>query len=156
VIDTEVREDLLDRLRVFPRLLNDEIDGVEHERLMRAGPGGGWGAVEVLCHLRDWDEIYITRIQRTLNEDEPFLPGVDDSLWPIERAYHEQDPRKALDAFAERRAKLLELLDTLDPAAWLRRGEHFNAGLRTISWFAEDICAHDQEHLEQLHAVLAG
>ena len=107
VIDVELRDDLLDRLREFPARLQTAIEGVDDSILTRAGPGGSWGAVEVFCHLRDWDEIYASRFERIIHETVPAIPPVDNSLWAIQRDYHLHDPRAALVEFAQRRAALV-------------------------------------------------
>jgi hypothetical protein len=154
MIDTELRDDLLDRLRDYPARLSAQIDGVERERLTRAGPSGGWGAIEIFCHLRDWDEIYAARIGRILREDVPSLPSVDDSLWPVQRDYHRQDPQAVLAEFAQRRGAIVAELDGSTPAQWMRHGVHFEQGRRSLHWFAEHIAEHDREHEEQLRQAL--
>jgi hypothetical protein len=154
MIDVELREDLLDRLRDFPARLQTTIDGVDDALLTRAGPGGGWGAVEIFCHLRDQDEVTIERVKRILRESVPAINPVDDSLWPIQRDYHLQNPRSALAEFAKRRASLVTLLDGLDPTQWQRLGIHYQHGRRPLTWFIEQIATHDQENLEQLRKAV--
>jgi hypothetical protein len=155
VIDTDLRDDLLDRLRDFPAGLRAAIDGVDDVLLTRAGPGGGWGAVEIFCHLRDWDEIYAVRIERILATDAPAIAAVDDDLWPIQRDYHRQDPHAVLAEFSKRRGALASRLDPLDPAQWQRLGIHFEHGRRSLHWFAERIALHDADHATQLRDTLA-
>jgi hypothetical protein len=154
MIDSELRDELLDRLRATPARMRTMVDGMNDATLRRAGPDGGWGAVEIFCHLRDWDEIYTERIERLLDEDEPTIPAVDDTLWPIEREYHNQNPRKALDEFAAGRTRLVEILNTLRAGEWLRGGHHPYYGRQTIAWYAEHCADHDQEHIEQLRTLL--
>jgi hypothetical protein len=153
VIDTQVREDWLDALADFPQQLRDLIDGVPVTTLTRAAPGGGWGAVEIFCHLRDWEAIYIERAERMLREREPQIMAVDDTLWPIERDYHAADPHAALREFAARRAQFVKSLGSISAADWQRGGHHSQAGWITITWLVERAAEHDAESLAQLRAL---
>ena len=93
---------------------------------MRPAFDGGWGVVEIIPHLRDWEEIYLDRATRILNEDRPALPGFDDTLWSIERDYRGQDPYETFADFAALRGELVALLQAATPetmgARWHPRG----------------------------------
>ena len=154
MIDTQVREDWLDRLADYPGQLHELIDGVPDAVLKRAAPGGGWGVVEIFCHLRDWEAIYIDRAERILREREPQIMAVDDTLWPIERDYHAADPYAALQEFADRRARFVQLLGGAQATDWQRGGHHSQAGWITISWLVERAAEHDLEHIPPLRALL--
>lgn len=154
MIDTEQRDELLDRLRATPARLAALVDGIEDAALKRAAPDGGWGAVEIFCHLRDWDDIYHERIQRLVAEDEPTIQAIDDTLWPIEREYHLQDPRVALADFTSRRARLVDFLDHLRGSDWLRGGQHPYYGRQSVAWYATHAADHDREHITQLAALV--
>lgn len=153
-IDTESRDKLIDELVEFPARLHELIAGADDEELTRAGPEGSWGVVEVLCHLRDWERIYVQRVQRMSEEDDPTFETVDDSLWPIDRDYHAQDPREVLEDFAEHRSKLVDLLEELSVGDWAREGHVPRQGRVTIGWYAEHVLGHDSEHLRQIRQAL--
>lgn len=155
MIDQEDIDLLLDRLREFPDLLRELIADTDEEQLARAGAGGGWGVVEVFCHLRDIEEIFIVRTGRMLAEEEPFMPVVDESLWPIERDYATQNARIALEQFAENRAQFTRMLSRLDPLDWHRRGHHAELGEQTVLWYARHAADHDATHLQHLRELLA-
>lgn len=151
------REQILEDLTGFPddlrRLLfSAHVD----DALYRPGSDGGWGIVEILPHLRDWEEIYLERARRIVEEENPDLPGVDDALWPIERDYRGQDPREVFDDFSDLRQEHIDLLLELPPEAWSRTGEHSLYGPMTLGWMEDYVCDHDSEHLDQAREVLAG
>ena len=154
MIDTESRDALIDALAEFPARLHEMIAGTSDDELTRAGPEGSWGVVEVLCQMRDREEIFVQRIQRIIAEDDPTFETIDDSLWPIDRDYHAQDPRQVLEDFAERRAKLVDMLEDLKVSDWSREGHLPRKGSVTIGWYAEYIAAHDTEHLAQVRQAL--
>lgn len=159
------RETILSELTVFPgefrRLVMRSHD---REALLRPAADGGWGVVEILPHLRDWDEVYADRIFAIVETDVPRLTSFDDSLWSIERDYRGQDPVETLDDFAEIRRKTVELLAQLPPDAWRReaifeteallelwQSEGVPASERriTLHWLCDQMCDHDREHLNQ-------
>lgn len=122
---------------------------------MRPSRDGGWGVVEVLAHMRDWEEVFLERLGLTATEDRAFLPAQDDELWPIERDYRGQEPARTLERFREDRTKTLAFLHGLPVDDWNRRATHGIVGAVTILWLADHICDHDAEHLEQARDALA-
>ncbi|MDI3340523.1 MAG: DinB family protein [Sphaerobacter sp.] len=148
------REELLDRLRHFPERVARIVDPQPIEALRRAGANGGWGAVEILAHLRDWDEVTLDRVRRIVHEDTPELENFDTGFWAIERDYHAQDPRQVLAAFRARRARLVALLESLPDSAWQRTGRHPRWGTITLEELVQRVDEHDQKQLRALRDVL--
>lgn len=149
-------EAIISAMESFPEDLSRAIFG-DHdpEALMRPASDGGWGVVEVLPHLADWEEIFLDRVRRTALEEHPYLSGFDDSLWAIERDYRGQEPRASFDRFAEGRRATVDFLRALPAEAWARTSEHGYYGEVTLQWLGNHICDHDQEHLLQARDALA-
>ncbi len=144
------RDEILHALEQFPTELKRLIlDPADKDALLKPAFDGGWGIVEILPHLRDWEEIYLDRIQAILTEELPSLPGFDDTLWSIERDYRGQDPYETFAAFAELRGQLVSQLKSATSADWDRLGVHGYYGEITLLWMANHICDHDDEHLQQ-------
>lgn len=152
------REHILEQLEGFPDELERVIfaDHVTDEDIFRPGSDGGWGVIEVLPHLRDWEAIYMERARMIVDEDNPHIAGYDDSLWPIERDYRGQDPEQVFDEFQALRAEHVSYLKALAADAWSRTGEHSLWGQTTLHWMENYISDHDHEHLNQARDVLAG
>lgn len=165
------RETILSELSVFPgefqRLVMRSHD---REALLRPAADGGWGVVEILPHLRDWDEVYADRIVTIVETDLPRLTSFDDSLWSIERDYRGQDPVETLKDLTEIRRKTVELLSKLPADAWQReaifetkellefwQSEGVPASDRriTLHWLCNQMCDHDREHLNQALGAVA-
>lgn len=153
-IDAEAREDLIDRLQEFPARIQNLITEADEADLKRAGPGGAWGAVEILCHLRDLEELYLERLIAMLEEDGAELEVVEDSLWPIARDYLNQDPLEAFDDFVNYRRQVIDLLDEADNSDWARTGRHAKLGQMTIRDYTEWVVNRDREHEQMLRAAL--
>lgn len=131
------------------------IEGKSSEELTQPAHDGGWGLVEILPHLRDWEEIIEQRVAMILAEDEPALDEYDDSLWAIEHAYREQDTRAAFEEFSSRRGALVERLAALGKEEWNRVGILPKRGRVTLHWLMNRVCDHDAKHVVQARDVLA-
>lgn len=153
-IDAEAREELIDQLQDYPGRMQQLLEDASLEDLERAGPGGAWGGVETLCHLRDVEELFLERLERMLEEDDPDLPVVEDSLWPIQRDYLNQDPFEAFEDFVDYRRQVVDLLLELNSRAWSRSGRHSQFGKTTVRDFVERVIARDKEHERLLRAAL--
>ena len=137
----------------FDRLV---IRPYDRGTLMQPAANGGWGVVEILPHLRDWESIYYERARAIVQEENPRLMAQDDSLWAIERDYRSQDPAETLAELSAMRERLVSLLNNLPPDAWERTGEHSAYGQITLRWLMNQLCDHDREHLDQaLNAVVS-
>jgi hypothetical protein len=111
--------------------------------------------IENLCHLRDWEEIFLARTRAVLEQDRPALPAHDDELWAIERDYRGQDPARVVQQFHALRGDLVSLLRAADATAWSRSGVHEVHGDVTLRWLAEQARRHGEEHLGQIREALA-
>ena len=141
----------------------------------RPGPDA-WSAKEIICHLRDIEELCMLRYHAMLSMPDPkvFVVGltapdpeawgivggvpypVDAERWAEERQYLRCDTQLALDAFRRRRAEVLTLFRALKPMQWDRGGMVPGMGRRTIAQFAAGAAAHDDNHLNQLRRALEG
>lgn len=149
-------KELIAALGSFPDELGRAIGGADDpDALLQPASDGGWGVVEILPHMRDWEEIYFERFTKLLEEERPYLPGFDDALWSIERDYRGQDPHETFETFRGLRERTVELLRSIPESGWLRGGEHGYFGEITLQWLANHIVDHDQEHLQQVRDALA-
>lgn len=143
-------------LSAFPgELARTAFSSNDPDALMQPSSDGGWGVVEILPHLRDWETIYFERARRMVDEDNPHLPAFDDTLWSIERDYRGQDPHLTFEAFRKLRGEFVDFLKQLPNDAWLRAGNHSFYGEITLAWMGNHIIDHDQEHLQQARDALA-
>lgn len=114
-------------------------------------PSEPYSAIGQLCHVRDVEtDGYHRRFRRLLDEDRPFLPGVDGDALMVERRYAESDPAEVLLAIRAARAATLALLESLDAAQLERRGDFDGYGPVTLRAMVHYLCSHDQQHLSGL------
>ena len=152
---SDAHDALVAALAAFPEDLARSLAGHPKEALVRPASDGGWGVVENLCHLRDWEQIFLERARAIVERERPELPAYDDELWAIERDYRGQDPARVLDQLRDLRGELVALLRGLPADAWSRVGVHGLHGEITLRWLAEHVREHGEEHLAQLREALA-
>ena len=169
-------EDRLDRLRRTPAEIDVLMAPVSDAALLRRPDERNWCATEILCHLRDVEELFQLRFHTIVALDEPrilvvgadpehFVPWriggaighpLDADRWALDRQYRRSDGREALGALTRRRGEVLALLDGLSPADWQRGGVHLKRGRQTLADWVASLAYHDDNHLDQLRRALAG
>jgi len=156
---------LLSLLELTPARMAQTIEEIpDRARLAARPPGGGWSALEVLCHMRDVEaEVHAERL-RQLSDPQAAQPlvlaGAGDmdrrnAQWADERRYREADPAAALAAFARARGENLARLESLGPADWTRGAIHPSRGPITLYEQVERFAEHDLAHLRQLVRALS-
>ena len=151
------RESRLDRLARTADELADVVRAVDPALLAWRPAGDAWAPVEVVCHLRDSEEWFVTRCRLALAVDEPPFPRNNPDRWAIERQYLRHDAAAALDAFRRFRGEAVEMFRGLRDADWGRGGVHLDGrGRRTIDEFLTVMAWHDDNHLDQLRRALDG
>ena len=147
-------ERIVAALTAFPDQLSRLLADQPREALLAPASDGGPGVVELLPHLRDWEQIYLGRVDAILMEDHPVLPAFDDELWAIERDYRGQDPAAVLRQFLGLRADVVEHLAHADEDAWNRTADHETAGEVTLLWLGNQIVTSDADHLARIREAL--
>lgn len=152
------------------------IRGRDDGALSRRPAPKAWSAKEIVCHLRDIEELCMLRYHAMLSMTDPklFVVGltapdpeawgivggvpypVEAERWAEERQYLRSDTGQALAAFRRRRAEVVTLFHALSPNQWQRGGLVPSVGRRTIAEFTAGVAAHDDNHLDQVRRALEG
>ena len=93
-------EDLMSKMEKGPDYFASAIRGVSDAVLSRRPDEKNWAAKEIICHLRDTEELFIIRLQSMIIMDEPKFIGADVDRWAEERQYLRNDIQEALSASA--------------------------------------------------------
>ena len=151
-----ISEEQFSRMRRTADDLSAALRGQPESAVARRPAENAWAVKEIVCHLRDTEEVFQNRFRTILDEDEPkFTPLNTDGL-AVERQYLKDDVTKALEAFRTRRQANLKLLASLTSEQVERGGLHPTRGRMTIQDFAALAAHHDDNHLEQLKRALDG
>jgi FMN phosphatase YigB (HAD superfamily) len=146
---------LLAILRSTPAALHSLCNHLPPEDWTAHAIPGEWAPIEILCHLRDADaEVNLPRLQKVIQETNPFLPGKDTDPWAEERRYILQDGPPALRAFTAARLALLTLLENLAPDDWNRPARHAIFGPSRLHELVNITAAHDRVHIRQMWEAL--
>jgi hypothetical protein len=155
--DGQPREQRIARLTRTADELAAAIKGQCDGVLSRRPDAKNWAAKEIVCHLRDTEEVFAARIEqvRVMDVDPRWGDSNADRL-AEERQYLRNDADAALLAFRRRRAETLEIFAKLAPGQWEKGGIHPVRGRFTIDAILSIMAWHDDNHLDQLTRALEG
>jgi hypothetical protein len=119
----------------------------------RDGPKG-WSVVEVLCHLRDYDNIFRMRAEMMRAQEYPNLPYYDHEVLAVERAYNSQQLVKVMEELTQSRRATIAFFEQLQEADWERAGVHPERGHFTMTDALVQVGTHDATHIEQITRIL--
>lgn len=115
----------------------------------------GWTTLEVLCHLRDFDEFFHGRVLMMRDQEHPQLPAYDHESLAIERHYNEQNPAQVLADLQQKRARFVALFQSLTDEQWERTGIHPERDSFDMTDAVMQVGHHDAIHIEQITRILA-
>jgi DinB superfamily len=164
----------LARLRNTPDELSRLLADRPAATLARRPADREWSPTEIVCHLRDVEELFLVRFQTILAADDPQIltlgaspealaawgiggeigHPLDPDRWADDRQYERQDAIRALQAFGRRRGEVVTLLDALSPTQWQRGGIHQARGRMSLGEWVASLAGHDDNHLDQLRQTL--
>lgn len=114
-----------------------------------------WALTEIICHLRDTErEINQMQIKLFVEQNEPFIPRPDTSVWASHRDYLHETGSSALQEFNEARRETLTLLKRITLEEWGNKARHAIFGptnfLEVVGFMAD----HDRMHIQQIWNTL--
>ena len=149
---------LIDDYLAGPQKLRATVAGMTAEQLDARPIPGKWSTKHVICHLADFEPVYVDRMKRVIAENEPTLFGGDPDLFAARLAYDHRDVAVELDFIALARKHMGAILRALKPEVFQRRGIHSEAGPITLETLLTNITSHIPHHIkfiEEKRAALA-
>ena len=142
---------LIAYLAETPSAVEQMLSGLTEEDRRWKPVGGGFSALENVCHLLDIErEGYAVRIERLLREDGPGLPDIDGSRLAEERQYNKQNMETALAAFRRAREGNIRIVKSLNDEQLERAGTLETVGPITLRDLLLMMRAHDEAHRREL------
>ena len=144
VPDGDVRDHLRLQLHETVALLS----GISDERASRGYGPGKWTLKEVVLHMIDTERVFCYRLLRIARGDTTPLPGFEQDDWVPQSGANGRPLSSLLLEFASVRAATLQLMDSLEPAAWARRGTASDkpVSARALAY----ICAGHERHHQRI------
>lgn len=149
---------LTDGLQKSAQILALVMAGVTQEQAQRIKDGdGGWSVLEIVCHLRDYQDIFAERIRRMLEEERPQFRLYDEKArlaLVIENDYANQDLRAVFDSYRAKRRWLIERLASASENQWRREGSFAVDDVVDVEMAVVHTLLHDADHTEQIARIL--
>jgi uncharacterized damage-inducible protein DinB len=149
----KTRWDVLSKLQETPKAVAAIFRGVPADVVRRKPASDKWSMLEILCHLRDIEQLFVERYGKIANHDRPQLRMIDQDALAAKLRYNDDDPAVALREFQAFRAETVALLFALAQQSWERVGLHPKRGDFSIAANAVMHVAHDTNHLARLRAL---
>ena len=150
--------DLISGYCAGPQMLRAAVAGMTAEQLDARPIPGKWSTKQVICHIADFEPVYVDRMKRVIAEHEPTLLSGDPDLFAARLAYDQRDVAVELDFIEAARKHMEPILRSLRPEDFLRKGNHSEAGPITLEKLLTNITNHIPHHvkfIEEKRAALA-
>ena len=144
-------------LATTPRRIAAASQVFENARLHFKPDEATWSANELLAHLRACADVWGKSMLMMLAQDQPTLRYVSPRTWIRKTDYLELEFGVSLQAFTRQRQELVKSLKVLEIKDWSRSAT-FTATTKgrqqTVFSYARRMANHENEHCEQLEALL--
>jgi len=150
------RWELLEKLRDTPKAVASLLQGVSDEALRRRPAPGKWSMLEIACHLRDVEQLFLERYAKIANHERPALRMMNQDQLAGVLKYNEDDSAMIMQEFKASRAETIGLLYGLAYQSWQRVGLHPKRGEFTIANQVDLHVNHDTNHLNQIRSLREG
>lgn len=137
----------IDEIRVAPARLRDAVRGLDDAQLDNPYREGGWTVRQVVHHLPDSHMNAYVRFRLALTEENPTIRPYAEALWaglPDARAAPVDLSLGLLDAL---HARLVLLLESLEPRDWSRSLNHPERGPLDVDALLQMYAWHGRHHV---------
>ena len=151
------KDSVLGILSATPAVMNGLTSRLDAAAWAHEPTAEDWALTELVCHLRDTErEIHQMQIGLFKDQNEPFIPRPDTSVWASHRDYLHEDGISALKEFNDARRETLALLKniTAENSAWGNKARHAIFGPTNFLEVAGFIAEHDRLHIQQAWSIL--
>ena len=131
-----------------PLMLRAAVAGMTAEQFDARPIPGKWSTRQVICHIADFEPVYVDRMKRVIAENEPTLLSGDPDLFAARLAYDQRDVAVELDFIEAARKHMGPILRSLRPEDFLRKGNHSESGPITLEKLLINITHHIPHHVE--------
>jgi uncharacterized damage-inducible protein DinB len=142
---------LTEQYAAGPMILRQAVAGMSREQVLARPVEGKWSTLEVICHLSDFEIVYVDRLTAIIAETDPALPGRDEQKYAARLAYQQRDLEEELRLVEACRTHTARILRTLPEGDLTRRGIHTEAGPLTLAQMLDRIVGHVQHHVKFIY-----
>lgn len=147
----------IDRMERTPKILHFIIKDIPQAQALELRDGAdGWNVVEVMCHLRDFEEFFFQRARQIVEEDKPAMIPIDHEALVTERNYSANNLQQAFAEYLSHREAFLAWLGERQADDWARYGTHPEHDTFSLMDAIVQALTHDVAHTEQIVKILTG
>ena len=150
---------LIDEYAAGPAELRRLVAGLSPEQVRARPIPGKWSTLELVCHLSDFEPVYLDRMKAILTQDKPTFFGRDETAFAAKFAYHQRDLAEELNLIESCRQSMTRILRTLPASDFQRLGVHNEAGEMSFETLLRRVTNHLTHHakfIAEKRAALKG
>jgi hypothetical protein len=144
------------RLRYQHETIGELIGELSEQQLRQRPDPAKWSAFENIAHLACYQPVFLQRLRRMQDEDNPSFPRYVAESDPAFPGYVQQSLAELLGQIHADRQSLVTLLNGLDDAALQRTGLHARYGQFPLSQWTEFFLLHESHHLYTIFMMVQG
>ena len=142
---------LIDQYLAGLQTLRAAIAGMTAQQIDASPVPGKWSTRQVICHIADFEPVYVDRMKRVIAQEQPTMFGGDPDLFAARLAYDRRDVAVELELIEASRKHMAAILRALKPEDFRRTGNHSEAGLITLEKLLTNITNHIPHHVRFIH-----
>jgi uncharacterized damage-inducible protein DinB len=139
---------LIDDYAAGPSLLRQAVQGMTREQLLARPIERKWSTHECVCHIADFEPVYLDRMTRVIAQEKPSYFGGDPDLYAAKLAYAAREVEDELRLIEACRRHMTTILRSLPEASFQRTGNHNEAGVQTLEKLLTNVTKHIPHHVE--------
>jgi hypothetical protein len=112
-----------------------------------------WSAAQLFAHIRASDDVLGYRCFLILSQNQPRYEDIDERTWEDAVRYVDLPFETSMQAFALRRAELIQMLLRAGATGWQRAGHHAQRGEQSLWTVAAYLSEHEEEHVAQVQSI---
>ena len=140
--------ELIDDYAAGPSLLRRAVQGMTREQVMARPIEGKWTTLQCVCHIADFEPVYVDRMTRVIAQEKPTYFGGDPDLYAAKLAYANREIEEELHLIDACRKHMVRILRWLPESAFQRVGNHSEAGEQTLEKLLTTVTKHIPHHVE--------
>jgi uncharacterized damage-inducible protein DinB len=139
---------LIDDYAAGPALLREAVRGMTQDQLHARPIEGKWSTHECVCHIADFEPVYLDRMTRVIAQETPTYFGGDPDLYAAKLAYAARAVEEELNLIEACRLHVSRILRSLPESVFQRKGNHSEAGEQTLEKLLTNVTRHIPHHIE--------
>ncbi|MCC7087370.1 MAG: DinB family protein [Pirellulales bacterium] len=147
--------DLIDQYLSGSDLAARSVTGLTSEQLDAKPIVGQWSIRQVVCHVADFEPIYVDRMKRVIAEYCPTFFGGNPDTFAAGLAYTRRKINIELEMITAVRRHMAAILRELSSDDFQRIGNHSASGPLSLEQLLVDITAHIPHHVRFIEAKRA-